>query len=190
MLRINCPMTRVSVDFDTTFVTMIKTIYLGCLMALAHLSFGQTFISDHILSADSSQYNMTQTVDDLSWMAGSWLGTGFGGRVEEIWSAPINGHMVGLCRYDMDGELVFTEHCTISDTPGGVRFRIKHFSADFKGWESSEEYIDFPLIKIEGQTAYFNGATVARTEDTLRMYVWIELDDGSASEQLFEYQRR
>ncbi len=142
------------------------------------------------MSVDSSYVYPTDiTVDQLNWIAGSWIGEGLGGQCEEIWSPPKNGHMLCLFRFDQEGELVFSEHCSISEQEDGIHYRVRHFSADFSAWEDEETYVDFPLIRLDGQTAYFEGATINRTEDTLTIYVMIDSKDG-AHEVPFVYELR
>lgn len=148
---------------------------------------GQSWASDHVMTADTSTaLSADHTVDDLAWLSGYWVGTGLGGDVEELWSAPKNGKMVCAFRYDAGNQLVFTEHVTMTNTDAGVSMLVKHFSEDFTSWEESAEYVDFPLIKIEGTTAYFDGCTISRSEDHLDIYVMIE-QDGIASEEAFSY---
>ena len=63
---------------------------------------------------------------------------------------------------------------------------MKLFSADFTAWEEIAEFVEFPLIKFEGTSAYYNGCTIIRTDDHLDIYVMIE-QDGVVSEELFSY---
>lgn len=45
--------------------------------------------------------------------------------------------------------------------------KLKHFSRDLSPWEEKEEWTTFKLVKIEGQTAYFNGLTYHRKNKKL-----------------------
>ena len=66
--------------------------------------------------------------------------------------------------------------------------RLKHFHANLKGWEEKDETIDFPLVKLDGQTAYFDGMTFEKVSDTeLNIYVLIEDKDGEKREMKFPY---
>ena len=162
------------------------TIFFLCL-SNAFLLHGQELISEHIMTVDSSfEYNADYRVATLDWIAGSWEGIGLGGEVEEIWTAPKNGQMLCLFRYDNGGEMIFSEHCTMMDTPDGVKFRVRHFNGDFTAWEDKEKFIEFPLIATEGQTAYFDGCTFIREGAILKIYVFIE-HEGVGQEELFEY---
>lgn len=169
---------------------MTRQISLIALLLATVLTLSaQEHVSEHILSGDSTHYSTSHSIADLDWIAGEWIGTGLGGDVEELWSRPKNGHMIGICRFDQEGQLVFSEHCSLSETPQGyIEYRVKHFSPDFKGWEQPADYVNFSLIKLEGQTAYFNGATLIREGDVLKIYVWFE-ENGKGEEVLFEYER-
>ena len=148
---------------------------------------GQSWASDHVMSADSTiELSVDHTVEDISWLSGYWVGTGLGGDVEELWSKPKNGQMICAIRYDNGEELIFTEHVTMTDTDRGLSMLVKHFSADFAAWEEAKEHVEFPLIKIVGTTAYFDGCTIIRTDDHLDIYVMID-HDGVVSEEQFSY---
>lgn len=169
---------------------MIKlVITMALIFSITHAS-TQDKMSEHIYTGDNMiTPNLSYSTDQLEWLSGSWKGTGLGGDVEEIWSTPKNGQMIGLFRYDQGDELVFTEHCAITDSPSGVKFRVRHFSNNFHGWEDKEQFVEFPLLFTDGQKAYFDGITVMREGDQLLIYVFIE-SDGTGKEELFSYQRQ
>ena len=147
----------------------------------------QSWASEHVMTVDSTTVlQVDHTVEDMAWLSGYWLGEGLGGHVEELWSKPKKGKMVSAFRYDNGTDLVFTEHVTMTNTDNALSMLVKHFSADFTGWEESADYIEFPLIKIEGSKAYFDGCTIVRTDDHLGIYVMIE-QDGVVTEELFSY---
>ena len=164
-------------------------LFLGmCTFLFISCSSAQSFATEHIMTVDSGyKHDKNYRIDQLSWIAGSWAGKGFGGDCEEIWSAPKNGHMMCVFRFDQGDQLIFTEHCSISETVDGIQFRVRHFNQDFTAWEDKESFVIFPLIKIEDQKAYFDGCTMERSGDTLRIYVNIQSGD-TAKEELFVYQ--
>jgi len=148
---------------------------------------GQIWASEHVMSADSTiEISVDHTVEDIAWLSGYWVGTGLGGDVEELWSKPKNGKMICAFRFDDGEDLVFTEHVTMTNTDMGVSMLVKHFSADFTAWEEPAEFVEFPLIKLEGTSAYYNGCTIIRTDDHLDIYVMID-QDGQVSEEQFSY---
>ncbi len=157
------------------------------LMILPHTVIGQYFVTDHVMATDSTtEVSKGYTVQDMAWISGYWVGEGLGGQVEEIWSKPKNGKMVCAFRFDMDGALVFSEHVIMTDKEEGISMLVKHFSSDFKAWESKEEYVEFPIISIDGHTAYFNGCTFIRHGNHLDIYVLIG-HDGVNKEERFSY---
>lgn len=169
----------------------MRTCFLLYIVLLFSVSLtSQTWVSEHVMSTDSSsELSVDHTVNDFAWLSGYWVGTGLGGEVEELWSRPKNGKMVCAFRYDAGDELVFTEHVTMTNTAAGVSMLVKHFSADFSSWEESAECVEFPLIKLEGTAAYFDGCTIRRTSHHLDIYVMIE-QDGVVSEKSFSYDIR
>lgn len=114
------------------------------------------------------------TVDQLDWLVGSWEGTGFGGQSHEAWLPPVGGQMAGIFHQSNDGELVFYEILQIVPRDGSLAVRLKHFNADLSGWEdnSAESALEFPLVAIEGQTAFFSGLTYELVDtDTLHIHL-------------------
>ncbi len=157
-------------------------------VALPFVVNAQTWQTENIMTwGEDSRTNRGHSLEELSWIAGQWVGAGLGGEVEEIWSVPAYGHMFGLFRMHSEEGLSFSEFCSISETLDGIEYRVKHFSENFHGWEEKDDYVSFPLIDIEGQTAYFDGATFQRVGDVLTVYVAIG-DKGKMSEAAFVYE--
>ena len=78
-------------------------------------------------------------VTEFSWLTGAWVGEGLGGEVEEVWSAPVGGSMVGHFRLVRDGQPVFYELLTLIEVDGSVEMRLKHMNPDMTGWEEKNE---------------------------------------------------
>jgi hypothetical protein len=108
------------------------------------------------------------TLDDVAWLAGRWGGTGLGGQSHEAWLPPIHGQMAGIFHQSSDSELLFYEILQIVERDGSLVVRLKHFNRDLSGWEdnTAESAIEFPLVAIEGETAYFSGLTYQRVGET------------------------
>ena len=121
------------------------------------------------------------TVADLAWLTGAWTGEGLGGAVDEAWSAPAGGAMVGYFRLVRDGAPVFYEILTILEREGSVEMRLKHVNADMTGWEEKNAFTTFRLAKLEPGTAWFNGLTFRRVGDD-RMEIYLALRAGSTGE--------
>ena len=56
----------------------------------------------------------------LSWLEGRWEGTSGGLAMEEHWTAPRGGALLGLHRDVKDGRMVSFEFLRIQETPEGV----------------------------------------------------------------------
>ncbi|MFN0024275.1 MAG: DUF6265 family protein [Parvularculaceae bacterium] len=115
-------------------------------------------------------------IEDIAWLEGRWIGEGLGGCAEESVSPPVAREIMGKFRQlNADGTLRFYEFYTIAERNGSLLLRIKHFSPELEGWEEKDKSTEFKLVAIEGQTAYFDGLTYARTgKDSLQAAVAIE----------------
>ena len=121
------------------------------------------------------------TVADLAWLTGAWPGEGLGGAVDEAWSAPAGGAMVGHFRLVKDGKPVFYEILTILEREGSVEIRLKHVNADMTGWEEKHAFTTFRLAKLEAGAAWFNGLTFKRIDGD-RMEIYLALRAGATGE--------
>jgi len=48
----------------------------------------------------------------------------------------------------VDGELQFTEHFLLCEEDGKPTLKLRHFNADFTGWEEKDEYLTFPFVEM------------------------------------------
>lgn len=130
-------------------------------------------------------------VTDLAWLAGRWTGEGLGGRVEEAWSEPDAGSMVGYFRLVKDGKPVFYEIMTLLEAEGSVEMRLKHVNPDMTGWEEKTAFVTFKLVKHDESGAYFSGLTFKRNgPDQIDGYLALRnRTDGSVREEKFTYRR-
>lgn len=120
------------------------------------------------------------TVDDVSWLAGRWIGEGLGGCSEENMAPPVGGQMMGMFRQTKaDGSLWFYEFYTIAPKGDSITLRLKHFNPDLTGWEEKDGFVEFPLVAIEKGAVYFDGLTYQRSGKVLRSAVSLgEADKG------------
>jgi len=150
----------------------------------------QEKLTDNTFKAAPGQSPPPATLADVAWLEGSWRGIGLGGLVEEIWSAPAGGSMMGMFRLLVDGAAVFYEFELIVEDKGSLLLRLKHFNRDFSGWEEKVESVDFPLVWKDGRNMHFEGLSFQpRGDDTLTVYVAIRTRDGGYREEVFSYTR-
>lgn len=95
------------------------------------------------------------TVSDLAWMSGSWKGLHGQDAVEEHWSAPAGGTLMGMFRWLKAEQVWFYELLVIEPEHELLVMRIKHFYPGLKGWEQQDESVRFVLVELEGQQAVF-----------------------------------
>ena len=130
------------------------------------------------------------TIQDVAWLEGHWLATALGGLADEYWSSPLAGSMMGMFRLVKDDKITFYELFRIAEESGSLVLRLKHFHPDMKGWEEKDVTVNFPLLKIAKDEAWFDGMTFKRTgPDSLDVTVLIGKKGEPPREVKFAYQR-
>lgn len=125
---------------------------------------------------------VTPSVDALGWMSGRWVGEHEADRIEEWWSEPYAGMMLGMFRWHRDGVPRFYELMTIEPDGDRVVFRIKHFKPGLIGWEERDEAVTLDLVALEGDRATFLKRGEARwmvyqlETETRDLVAWFETD--------------
>lgn len=128
-------------------------------------------------------------IEELGWLAGQWAGEGFGGHIEEGFSAPKAGAIVGYFRMTKEGKPVFYEFESIVESGESLVFHVVHFNPDMTSWEKKDETTKFKLVAIDGKTAYFDGLTLSRDGDKLMGAISFRQKDGRAKVEQFFYAR-
>ena len=147
------------------------------LTALAPAAWGQSRNTEHTLKLDDPGSRPKATIDQVAWLEGSWAGEAFGGTFEEVWSAPSAGTMVGTFKLMHGGKPSMYEFQAIVEEEGSLIVKLKHFNADFSGWEEKKEFVSFPLVKLTEDAAYFGGLTYRRL-GTDRLLVHVAIREG------------
>ena len=141
------------------------------------------------LSFDENTRSPKASIQDFAWIAGHWKGEAFGGTVEEMWAPPLGESMMGSFKLVNEGKTSFYEIEVLREIDDTVILQLKHFHGDLKGWEEKDETVDFRLVKLEENRAYFDGFTFHKiSEDELIMYVVVS-DSGKNQEVKFHYRR-
>jgi hypothetical protein len=131
-------------------------------------------------------------VEDLAWLEGAWRGEGLDGVVDEVWSAPVDGAMVGHFRFTKDGTVGFYELMTLGPIGADGRFgmKVKHFGPDLGGWEEKDGWVAFPFLERVDERFHFDGLTIERVAaDRVEISVRIRGRDGTERTEVFRYRR-
>ncbi|UAB76300.1 DUF6265 family protein [Mesoflavibacter sp. SCSIO 43206] len=160
---------------------------LAIIICLFFVSF--TYAQNNTLKFTENSVSPETKLSDVSWIAGHWKGEAFGGITEETWSPPLGDSMMFSFKLVVDQKVVFYEIGGIREVDNTLLFQLKHFGADFKGWEEKDETVDAKLVKIEGNRVYFDQFTFEKISDNeINIYVVIENED-DVDEVKFNYKK-
>lgn len=130
------------------------------------------------------------SIDELAWLAGSWVGEGLGGTAREVYSPPMGGIITGHFVYQRGDAPGFSEILSIAPRGDSLVYRLKHFHPDLTGWEERDEVVEFPLVAREGDAFYFDGLTIRRDgENGMVAAVRIDRGEAGVGEAVFRYRR-
>jgi hypothetical protein len=129
-------------------------------------------------------------LSEVSWIAGHWKGEAFGGITEEIWSPPLGDSMMFVFKLVVDDKVAFYEIGHIRQEGETLILRLKHFNGNLTGWEEKDKTVDFKLVKLEDDRAYFDDFTFEKINASeMNMYVVIAHENGSKEEVKFNYKK-
>jgi Domain of unknown function (DUF6265) len=173
----------------------MKTAVLALLAAtaLALSAAAQSANSTHTLKLDAGAVSPPARLEDFAWLAGHWVGTGFGGaHVEEIWTPPEGSSMSGMFRLVSQGAAQVYELCVLLPVDDTVELRLKHFTRDLKGWEEKADFVTFRLVRLAPGEACFDGLTfrLGDAGATLRVWLVTKSRTGEVAEQEMIFWRR
>jgi hypothetical protein len=125
------------------------------LIAIADMGAAQERYTEHTLTLDGGP---AQTADcsRFHWLPGHWQGRGLGGEVDEFWTSPAGGSMVGVFRLRVAGEPKFYEILWMTCGPAGTAMHVKHFTEARIGWEPRDGTVAFPLVRLEPDAECFD----------------------------------
>ena len=138
--------------------------------------------TSHTLQLEEGSDRPAASLDDLSWLVGSWEGDAFGGRAEEVWMPASGGSMMGTFKLSVNGKATIYEFFTLVPDGESLTLRLKHFDGDLIGWEERDEFVEFPLVRLEKDAVYFAGLTYRRVGET-NLVVHVAVSQG---ERVFE----
>jgi Domain of unknown function (DUF6265) len=159
------------------------------LLATAAAVSGAEAVTGHTFELAEGDTVPAATLDDLTWLVGSWDGECFDARCEEVWNPPSANNMVGLFKLYDDAGVRFYELMLLEIEDSSPVLKVRHFNADFSAWEDRADFVSFPLVSIEPEAIHFRGLSFYRRGPD-RLDVWIALHSGDAvQEHRFTYRR-
>jgi len=171
----------------------MNRIRIGMTLIIATLA-GTTWSAEprteHTYQLTPDETRPAATLDDASWLVGSWSGTAFGGTFEEVWNAPSAGTMIGLFKLYGDDGVAFYEILLLSIEEGTLSLKVKHFNADFSAWEEKKDHVIFRLVKKEKDELHFGGLSFyKRNDDSIDGYI-VMRNGEDIQEHHLTYERR
>jgi hypothetical protein len=170
----------------------MKRRYWPCLLALLLIGANAAAVephTEHTFRLAEGEAPPTASLEDAAWLAGSWTGTAFGKRFEEVWNPPSAGSMVGMFKLFDEHGVSFYELLTMTVDDGRLILKVKHFNADFTAWEDKPDFVNFRLVKREPDALHFHGISFYRRGPD-RIEAWIVMREGdTVSEHKLEYAR-
>lgn len=136
------------------------------------------------------------SIEDLAWIAGKWKGQLGSSSIEEQWSEPEAGGLMGMFRLVSAGQTRLLEFMTIESEESGIALYLRHFSPGLEAREDNA--LRFGLIsQTENEATFETMETAGKTRLLYRMEpdngltVVLEKDrDGKTSSQTFHYTRK
>lgn len=142
-----------------------------------------------------SHYSIGQVIEnpqvsDFGWLAGNWVGDGFGGVSQEAWTEPSAGSMIGSYKHSKDGKVTFYEILHIAKNDGKISLRLKHFNPDLTGWEEKDKFVEFPFVSATPTRVEFKGLIYELVAEG-KMEIQLKLNrGGEISTEVFHFEKR
>jgi hypothetical protein len=96
-------------------------------------------------------------IENVSWLAGHWVGTGTDDVSEEVWLPPTSGAMVGMWRWASNGSVRLYELLTIAREGDQLVLRLRHFRPNLNGLEEKDAPFVLPAVRIGDREVVFEG---------------------------------
>ncbi len=111
-------------------------------------------------------------LDQLGFLAGSWERQVGNTRMEEHWTLPAGGCMMGLMRQVTDGKTGIREFLLLEETDAGIIMTVKHVGPKIE--DIPGRTFHMKLGKFDGKEAVFEN----QGEGSLKSVVYRKQDDG------------
>lgn len=139
-------------------------------------------------------------VADFAWMAGIWQGEMGGDFIEEQWSDPAGGVLMGMFRWakgGRDGQIAMYELMSIEPGAEGPVLWLRHFGPRLVAREDKEGAVAFHLVSSKQGAATFDNRDPAdparltyRREGDRLVIVLGKVKDGKPVDTEFSFHRK
>ncbi len=127
-----------------------------------HITIGLvfSFIVPLVAIGDSNESvskndNIKADIEGLSFLEGRWVTEIQGDSLEEVWSSPAGGTIIGMFRWIKKGKVWLYESFAIAEGDGGITMWFRHFDAKFSCWEEKDKPLTFKLAHLTKNEALF-----------------------------------
>lgn len=170
----------------------MKLIISLALLLLTFLANSQIKNTEHTFKLSDPEIRPKATIEQITWLAGSWTGTAFDKQFEEVWNPPSAGSMVGMFKlFDQEKGVSFYELMLIVEQQGSLSLLVKHFSSEFVSWETKEDHVNFKLVAIKENELHFSGLSFYKVSDNeINAYLALRMKDDSLVEEKLVFRRR
>lgn len=110
------------------------------------------------------------TLADFAWLVGSWQGTWGPRLARQDWMAPSGGTMVGTFQLAENDKTLVIELFTMRETPGGIEYRIRHFTPALQPWEKNTP-ATLKLQTADGKTMTFENPLDGQPKHAIFIHV-------------------
>lgn len=137
------------------------------------------------------------TAADFSWLAGAWKGEIGGDLIDEQWTPPAGGAMLGMFRWLKGEKVVVYELLALEQRPEGPVLMLRHFKPGLVAWEDKEGAIPFYLTSYKPGEGVFDNRNpdnpiriIYRKDGEALVAVLERVKDGKPASDVFRYTRR
>jgi hypothetical protein len=177
-------------DLHNRLSALLAIALFPCFLGASVIALAQTQRTEHTFELDDPDDRPTATLDDVSWLVGSWSGEAFGSRFEESWNPPSAGSMIGFFKLLSEDQVAFYELLLLVEEEDSLSLKVKHFNADFTAWEEKGDYVTFRFIKAEENAVHFSGISFYRIDDNALHAYLVLHSDGNVREEKLVYKRQ
>ena len=173
-------------SYRTALMSMLTVVLL--LVSTTGV-WAQSMQTEHVFKLDDPLSRPPATMNDVSWLVGSWKGAAFGSTFEEVWNPPSAGSMMGMWKLMKDDEVVFYELMLIVEEESSLSLKVKHFTDDFVAWEVKEDFVRFRLVSFDENAVHFSGLSFHRISgDEIHGFIVLH-NNGEVREEKLVYHR-